>query len=89
MLKELPQNMDGEVATVVTSHLFQVNNGPQHLTEEKAQFFHHNFAKNVFSAKRARSDIQTDFAFLSNHAKNPYVDGYRKLGRVIKYLRSN
>ena len=50
-------------------------------------FFHHNVAKLLFLCKRTRPDIQTAVAFLSTHVKQHNCDDYKKLGRVMKYLR--
>jgi hypothetical protein len=42
----------------------------------------------LFLCKRARPDIQTAVAFLTTRVKRPDTDDYKKLTRVIKYLRS-
>jgi hypothetical protein len=52
-----------------------------------AEFFHHMTAKLLFLCKRARPDIQTTVAFLSTRVKGPDTDDYKKLRRVIQYLR--
>ena len=89
MLAELPPDMDGEAATPASSHLFDVNvDNPVALCKEKADFFHHNVAKLLFLCKRARPDIQTAVAFLCTRVKEPDVDDYKKLSRVMKYLRA-
>lgn len=49
--------------------------------------FHHNTAKLLFLCKRARPDVQTAVAFLSTRVKGPDRDDYKKLSRVMKYLR--
>jgi hypothetical protein len=88
MLEELPAEMDGESATPAADHLFEVNDqDPKPLDEEKAILFHHNVAKLLFLCKRARPDIQIAVAFLSTRVKNPDVDDYKKLIRVMRYLR--
>ena len=50
--------------------------------------FHHNTAKLLFLSKRARPDIQTAVAFLTTRVKLPDRDDYKKLARVMKYLRA-
>jgi hypothetical protein len=88
MLNELPPDMDGEAATAAANHLFEVNEkDPIMLSEEKAILFHHHVAKMLFLCKRARPDIQTAVAFLCTRVKGPDVDDYKKLTRVVKYLR--
>ena len=80
--------MDGESATPAANHLFQVNElGAEPLGNEKATMFHHNVAKLLFLCKRARPDIQTAVAFLCTRVKSPDVDDYKKLCRVMRYLR--
>ena len=49
--------------------------------------FHHNVAKLLFLCKRARPDIQTAVAFLCTRVKAPDTDDYKKLTRVMRYLR--
>jgi hypothetical protein len=88
MLSELPADFDGEAATPAANHLFQVNKNAEKVSEAKAQLFHHNTAKLLFLCKRARPDIQTGVAFLTTRVKEPDIDDYKKLQRVMRYLRS-
>jgi hypothetical protein len=89
MLNKLPEDMTGESATPAGDHLFEVNNtNPSRLDEKTAMFFHHNVAKLLFLCKRARPDIQTAVSFLCTRVKQPDIDDYKKLGRVMKYLRA-
>jgi hypothetical protein len=87
MLDDLPNDMAGEAATPAATHLFQVNEDADKLDENTAQMFHHNVAKLLFLCKRARPDIQTPVAFLCTRVKNPDVDDYKKLTRVMRFLR--
>jgi hypothetical protein len=88
MLKDLPADMDGEAATAAANHLFEVNTkDPTMLDEDRAVLFHHNVAKLLFLCKRARPDIQTAVAFLCKRVKAPDEDDYKKLTRVVRYLR--
>jgi hypothetical protein len=87
MLTEIPADMGGEAATAAGSHLFEVDPKATPLDEETATMFHHFVAKLLFLCKRARPDIQTAIAFLSTRVKGPDVDDYKKLSRVMKYLR--
>jgi hypothetical protein len=87
MLDELPADMDGEAATAAGPHLFEVNPAAKPLDEDDSTMFHHNVAKLLFLCKRARPDTQTSVAFLSTRVKGPDVDDYKKLSRVMKYLR--
>ena len=87
MLQELPKDMDGTAATPAAKHLFEVNEECKKLPEKQAMMFHHYVAKLLFLCKRARPDIQTAVAFLSTRVKGPDEDDWKKLGRVMKYLR--
>lgn len=88
LLKESPPDMNGESNTLAANHLFTVNLvNPKLLDEETAELFHHFIAKLLFLSKRATPDIQMAVAFLSTRVKQPDVDNYKKLTRVICYLR--
>ena len=87
MLDELPEDMSGTAITPAANHLFYVDEKAEKLSTEKAEFFHHNVAKLLFLCKRARPDIQTAVAFLCTRVKTPDNDDYKKLARVMRYLR--
>jgi hypothetical protein len=86
-LDELPKDMDGESSTPAASFLFDVDEDCEKLNAETSEMFHHNTAKLLFLCKRARPDIQTAVAFLCTRVKGPDADDYKKLTRVMKYLR--
>jgi hypothetical protein len=89
MLNELPSDMDGESATPAANHLFTVNEKDLvSLDEATAELFHTLTAKLLFLCKRARPDIQTAVAFLTTRVKSPDTDDYKKLARVMRYLRA-
>ena len=41
----------------------------------------------MFAAKRARPDLQTAVAFLCTRVASPDKDDYKKLAKVIRYIR--
>jgi hypothetical protein len=88
ILDSLPEDMGGEAATPASKFLFEVNDDAEKLDSETGDFFHHNTAKLLFLCKRARPDTQTAVAFLCTRVQQPDVDDYKKLGRVMRYLRS-
>lgn len=89
ILSEAPDDMSGEAPTPAASYLFKVNTSdPAALSEEDAVIFHHIVAKALFLCKRGRPDIQTAIAFLTTRVKSPDVDDYKKLKRMIQYLRA-
>jgi hypothetical protein len=88
LLEELPADMKGRAPSPAANHLFQVNNtDPKKLDTSEADKFHRNVAKLLFLSKRARPDIQTAVAFLCTRVKEPDLDDYKKLTRVMRYLR--
>jgi hypothetical protein len=88
MLANLPSDMDGVAVTTTPTHLFEVNiTDPIMLDEDNAILFHHNMAKLLFLCKSAQPDIQTAVSFLRTRVKGPEQDDYKKLTRLVKYLR--
>jgi hypothetical protein len=87
IITEMPEDMAGVCPTPAANHLFEVNTGAEKLDETKKEFFQHVVAQLLFLCKRARPDIQTAVAFLCTRVQYPDVDDYKKLIRVIKYLR--
>jgi hypothetical protein len=88
ILDEMPADMAGVSATPAANHLFEVNPEANKLDDAKKEFFHHVVAQLLFLCKRARPDIQTAIAFLCTRVQHPDTDDYKKLARVIKYLRN-
>jgi hypothetical protein len=89
MLDEIPSDMDGESATPAGEHLFTVNENPVPLDEATSQMFHTNTAKLLFLSKRARPYVQTAVAYLTTRVRAPDEDDYKKLSRIVKYLRGS
>jgi hypothetical protein len=75
--------------TPAAQHLFKVNPEADLLSSELAPVFHHFVAKCLFSTKRARPDISTAVAFLTTRVRSPDVDDWKKLVRLIRYLRGS
>jgi Reverse transcriptase (RNA-dependent DNA polymerase) len=88
MLGTLGNEMSGTAASPAANHLFDVNPNATLLDKAKAEMFHQYTAKLLFLCKRARPDIQTAVAFLTTRVKGPDDDDYKKLRRVMRYLRA-
>jgi hypothetical protein len=86
-LDNLPEDMQGEAATPAGKHLFKVDKDtPTLFNDDDATMFHHNTAKLLFAAKRARPDLQLAVAFLCTRMRAPDTNDYKKLGRLMKYI---
>jgi hypothetical protein len=87
ILNEMPDDMNGTAPTPASNNLFDVDEESPSLNEKESDFFHRTTARLLFAAKRARPDLQVAVAYLCTRVKNPNQSVYRKLARVIKYLR--
>jgi hypothetical protein len=88
MLADLPAEMDGEAPSPAANHLLTVNDDQTKVDEKKAQFFHTYVAKTFFLCKRARPDLQAAVAFFSTRVKSCEEDDYKKLIRMLQFLRA-
>jgi hypothetical protein len=74
------------VATPAAEHLFAVNKKAEKLSEQLREDAHTTVAKGLFLCKRARPDLQPTIPFLCTRVKEPDVDDWKKLLRMLKYL---
>lgn len=74
-------------------HLYQVldEKDTEYISEKKAWEFHHVTAQLLFLCNRARRDIQTavTVVFLTARVKQPDINDWGKLCRVLKYLKGS
>jgi hypothetical protein len=87
VLTGVPEDMGGTAATPAAEHLFKTRQDAGDLDHETKELFHHITAQLLFLCKRGRPDVQTAVSFLRTRVKKPDNDDYKKLARVIKYLR--
>jgi hypothetical protein len=88
LLESIPNDMgDGIATTPAATHLYEINSNAEKLKQEKIEIFHTITAKLLFLSKRARPDLQQAVGFLTTRVKNPDIDDWKKLIRLIKYLR--
>ena len=80
--------MDGLATTPASSYLFNTDPGCKKLCKEQEQLFHHLVAKLLYLSKRTRQDIQTAVAFLCTRVREPDTDDYKKLTKVMQYIRN-
>ena len=69
--------------------LFKVYYDSPSLPSNNEELFHRHVTRLLFASKRARPVNQICVAFLFTRAKAPTEQDYKKLGRVINYLKKN
>ena len=67
--------------------LMKIDYDSPSLPTKGAKLFHCHVARLLFASKRAKLDIQVCVAFLSTRVKAPTEQDYKKLGKVIIYLK--
>ena len=65
----------------------KVDEDSPRLPTKDADLFHCHVARLLFASKRARPDIQVCVAFLCTRVKALTEQDYKKLGKVISYLK--
>ena len=88
ILPEAHADFDGEDVTPAISELFAVNLTHWKLDAATADYFHHVVARFLYVAKKARPDLQVPVAFLCKRVKCPDVGDWKKLGRLMRYVRA-
>jgi len=87
IIEEAPEDMTGRKKTPMSGHLFTINENCEKLPEKTVQCGHHMVAKLLYLCWHTRQDIQMAMAFLCTHVQNPDNNDYKKLSRIIQYLR--
>lgn len=88
ILHDAPEDMKGVAATPAGNHLFKVDQvNPTRLTGKQKDDFVHVVMQLLYLSQRARPDIRTAVSFLCGRLQYADADDYKKVGRVIKYLR--
>ena len=87
MIEEFPEDIKKTAATPASDFLFKINEEAELLNNKMKEDFHTFVAKGLFLCKRARPDIQTTIAFLTTRVQKPDVDDWKKLKRLIMYLK--
>ena len=86
MVKEFPEPLIGTVSSPAPDDLFAEGKGAL-LDKKRAEIFHTFVAKALFACKRARPDIHPTVAVLCTRVKAPNEDDWRKLVRLMKYIK--
>ena len=69
------------------NQLFKIDDDSPRLLPKDVDIFHRHVARLLFASNRAKPDIQVCVAFLCTRVKPPTEQDYKKLGRVISYLK--
>jgi Reverse transcriptase (RNA-dependent DNA polymerase) len=78
---------DKTATTPAGEHVFKVREDVKKLPEETAKIFHNFTAKALFVTKRSRPDIHVAVSFLTTRVREPDEDDWKKLVRMMRYLR--
>ena len=87
MVDDFSEELGTPAVTPVAEHLFQVRDSSTKLSEGKATEFHNQVARGLFLCKRSRPDIQVAIAFLSTRVREPDEDDWKKLIRLLRYMK--
>ena len=91
MIEEFPRKDElGNAGSLLlaSAHLFKINPACTKLNEEYKEIFHSTVARGLFVCCQARQDICQAIAFLSTRVKDPDEDDWKKLLKLLRYLRS-
>ena len=81
LLNEMTDDMKGVAVTPAASHLNEVNDNAEKLSDTMRDTFHHLTAKILYLSKQARPDLQTAVSFLTTRIIQPDIDDWKKLSR--------
>ena len=89
VLDDFPEEITESPETPEATNLFNVReeNEREPLNETRAQAFHRTVAQLLFNGIRCRKDAQTAIAFLTTRVRNLDEDDWKKLWRLLGYLK--
>jgi hypothetical protein len=87
ILHHANDDMKGVAVTPASNYLFQTNDDSVKLDHDCKEQFVHLVMQLLYLSQRGRPDIRTAVSFLCTRLHDPDEDDYKKLSRVIKYLR--
>ena len=70
-----------------TGDLFTVNPESPRLAKQQSELFHTVVAQGLFLCKRGRPDISPAITFLTTRVKEPTVEDWEKLVKLIQFLK--
>ena len=89
ILKDFPEEITKSAPSPHTDNLFRVRDDAEatYLSSDDADAFHRTVAQLLFLCFRARKDVQTAVSFLMSRVKKPDEDDWKKVRRVLMYLK--
>ena len=78
----------GQARTPAANDLFKLCDTEKKLPDHQSDMFHSLTAQLLFLCKRSRPDLQVAIAFLCTRVQEPTMQDWKKLGRVLKYLKN-
>ena len=87
ILDDFPEELGQKVNTPAATHLFDIDKKRTLLPLDMKELYHQTVAKLLWVAMRARPDILTALSFLTTRVKSPDEDDWKKLLRVLCYLK--
>jgi hypothetical protein len=87
MLDKFPFEVKPSQKTRWTEKLFKVEKGAKKLDEEGRSIFHTFIMKAMFLCKNAPPDIDPEISFLSSRLNDSNERGWKKLLRVISFMK--
>ena len=88
MLHDATEDMEGVSNTPAAVHLFKTNlEDPKLLGDKQKKIFVHLVMQGLYLSQQGHLDIRTAIAFLCGQLHNPEEDDYKKLTRLMRYLR--
>jgi hypothetical protein len=84
---QLVKNRKTNKTSAAPDDLFKVDEDATKLGTNTKKIFHNIVVKMLYATKRVRPDTSVSIAFLTTRVREPDVDDWRKLQRLIEYLR--
>ena len=86
MIQDFPETLKKGVKCPWTERLFKVDENAPALDTVKAKTFHTFVMKGMFLSKRSRQDIQPCIVFLATRVREPTMQDWQKLVRLMCFL---
>jgi len=85
-IKSFGESITSSAASPANKSLMTINENSEKLNDEKREIFHHVVQKLLHICKRTRLDLQVVIGFLCTRVRNPSVQDWLKLRRVLQYV---